>query len=489
MNKTFINFSKTNLESVMENWVDNEFLELDLGDKRVDNKAKKIIDTLSKQPGASIPKAFNTGSEAKSCYEFFYNGKVTAEKILIPHQKATLDRIRKESVILIPQDTSSLNYSSKPSIRDLGNIGGPKNRGLFIHPLLGITPTRVNLGIIDVKIWIREDKEKQLTDHELYSLPIEEKEKFRWIEGYKIACQVAKECPNTQVITITDREGDFAELFEEVCKAKNLGEKSADIIVRSYHDRKLESSEKTNQKSDDEKIERKLRGKLKQTHSLGEIKFTIPATQNRPKREVTQSLKSATVTFKKRNTSNNVKNKEVTVNAVMAIEDNLPEGEEPLIWVFLTTLPINTFAEVVLIIEYYLARWEIEVFFKVLKSGCEVEDRRLKIPESLKPLIAIFLVVAWRIMYAMKLGRSCPEMSCETIFSASEWKSVYKVVNKGAKLPDRAPILGEFMIMVAKLGGYLNRKNDPPPGPKSIWIGINRMNDFAVAWDTFGNEN
>lgn len=473
----------------MENWIDNEFLELDLGDKRVDKKAKTIINALSKQPSAAIPKAFNTASEVKSCYEFFYNGKVTAEKILRPHQKATLERIRKEPIILIPQDTSSLNYSNKPSIKDLGNVGGPNNKGVFIHPLLGITPARVNLGIINVKIWIRDDKERQLTDHEVYALPIEEKEKFRWIEGYKIACDVAKECPDTKVITITDREGDFAELFEEVCKAKKAGEKCADIIVRSYHDRKIKSSEKINQKSADEKIEKKLRDKLKQSESLGEVKFTIRATQNRPHREVTQTLKSATVTFKKRSTSKNSKSEEVTVNAVMAIEENPPEGVEALIWVFLTTLPINTFAEVALIIEFYLARWEIEVFFKVLKSGCEVEERRLKSAESLTSLIALFLVIAWRIMYAMKLGRLCSEMTCEDIFSASEWKSVYKVVNKGAKLPDKAPLLSEFMIMVAMLGGYLNRKNDPPPGPKLIWIGINRMNDFAIAWDTFGYEN
>ncbi|MFI5344338.1 MAG: transposase DNA-binding-containing protein, partial [Chlamydiales bacterium] len=198
----------------MEDWINHEFLELDFGDKRVEKSGKRIINTLSKQPGASIPKAFNTGSEVKACYEFFHSGKVTPERILKPQQQATLERIKGEAVILLPQDTSALNYSSKPSIRDLGNIGGPKNQGIFVHPLLAITPTRINLGIVDAKIWIREEKNTQLTDHQIYALPLEEKEKFRWVESYRVGCQVAQNCPNTQVIVMTDREGDFAELFE-----------------------------------------------------------------------------------------------------------------------------------------------------------------------------------------------------------------------------------------------------------------------------------
>jgi hypothetical protein len=149
-------------------------------------------------------------------------------------------------------------------------------------------------------------------------------------------------------------------------------------------------------------------------------------------------------------------------------------------------LPIDTFDQVSLIIKYYLTRWEIEVFFKILKSGCEVEERRLT-GGSLTSLIALFLIIAWRIQYVMKLGRSCPEISTEMVFSASEWKSTYKVLNKNSKLPTKPPSLSEFIIMIAKLGGYLNRKNDPPPGPKAMWIGFNRMSDFSLAWETFGD--
>lgn len=470
-----------------DDWVDEEFADLNLGDKRVDKSGKSIIKRLANQPGASIPRSFETWSEAKSCYEFLNNGKVTAEAILAPHKKATIDRIKNESVILMPNDTSSLNYTSKPSMKNLGNIGNV-NMGIFIHPLLAITPERVTLGIIDAKIWARESKNSGMTDHEIYSLPIEEKEKYRWIESYHVACKVAKECPNTKVIAIADREADFAELLAESDKEENTIEKDAYIIVRAYHNRALDindnASEGENTSEDiTNEAHKKLMDNLKAAPPRGEIQFEIPATTSRSKRNITQTIKASRVTFKKR-----LKNsKKITLNAVMAIEENPPEGVEPLVWVFLTTLPINSFEEIALVIKYYLARWEIEVFFKVIKSGCAVEERQIKNCDSLSSLVAIFMIIAWRIVYVMKLGRECPEMPCNVVFSESEWKSVYKVVNKGAPLPNNPPLMGEFIRMIAGLGGYLKRKNDPPPGPKAMWIGINRMNDFSIAWEIFGS--
>ncbi len=478
-------------------WVDEEFSSLKLGDVRVDKSGKKIIKTLRSQPGKAITQAFETHSEVNFCYEFFHNGKVTAEKILKPHKQATLNRIKLEAIILLPQDTTSLNYSSKISIgEDLGNISGKNNQGLFVHPLIAITPTRINLGIVDAKIWAREQRTEKLTRKEIYELPIEEKERFRWAESYLIACKVAEECPNTQVIAINDREADFAELGEvisEAIKKPNY----AHVIIRGSHDRSLiikksdDEKQNTNnmtieEKSkleEEERVNKKLISKLKNSPTLGTVTYSLTGTKDRKKREVTQSIKVSKITFKKRFPGC----PSVTMNVVMAIEESPPEGEKPLIWWFLTTLPVDTFEQAGLVIQYYLARWEIEVFFKILKSGCKVEERSLK-NGGLEPLIATFLVIAWRIQYAMKLGRECPEVSSELLFSTSEWKSVYKILNKGSKLPDEAPKLGEFIIMIARLGGYLNRKNDPPPGPTVMWRGINKMQTLKEAWETFGHD-
>ena len=234
---------------------------------------------------------------------------------------------------------------------------------------------------------------------------------------------------------------------------------------------------------DEEKeINAKLMLKLKKAPELGEITFKVPETKTRSARMVTQVIKTTKIIFKKRIAGSST----VEANVVYAVEKNPPKGEEPLEWWFLTTLPIETFDQAALLIKYYLARWEIEVFFKVLKSGCQVEERAVT-GGSLTALIAVLLVIAWRIAYVVKLGRTCPDISAEILFTASEWKSVYKVINKGAKLPDKPPTLDEFVIMIARLGGYLNRKNDPPPGSTVMWRGFNKMDTLVLAWETFGS--
>ena len=125
-------------------------------------------------------------------------------------------------------------------------------------------------------------------------------------------------------------------------------------------------------------------------------------------------------------------------------------------------------------------------FFKVLKSGCKIEERQLQTTERMKALLAIFMLLSWRVMFTMMLGRVCSEMSAGDLFEASEWKSVYKILNKKKALPRKPPKLSEFIVMVATLGGYVEQKGGEPPGVKTIWKGMARMVDFSIAWEAFG---
>ena len=104
----------------------------------------------------------------------------------------------------------------------------------------------------------------------------------------------------------------------------------------------------------------------------------------------------------------------------------------------------------------------------------------------MKALITVFMILAWRVMFTMMMGRICGEMSCDVIFDEAEWKAVYKILNKKEALPENPPLLGEFITMVAVLGGYVDRNNEGPPGVKVIWKGMARMVDFALAWEAFG---
>ncbi len=155
---------------------------------------------------------------------------------------------------------------------------------------------------------------------------------------------------------------------------------------------------------------------------------------------------------------------------------------------FFTTLPIDTFEQVHLVIKYYLSRWQIEVFFHVFKTGCKIEEKELKTADRIKNMLALFLIVAWRVMYIMTVSRQRPEISCTEIFEEAKWKSTYKVLNKNSPIPKKPLSLGEFVMLIAKLGGYLPRKNSPP-GVMVIWRGLKRIYDFGLAWDSFGGGN
>lgn len=457
-------------------WVELEMETIDLGDRRLNQRSFDILEGLGLAPGRTIPQAFQAWNEIKATYNFFNNDLVSEEKILAPHLEKTRERIREYPVVLFTSDTTDINYTTKTAMKNKERLDNKQN-GLWLHATIAVTPERLNLGLVQANFWHREQEVAEKSSAYRTArdkASIEEKESYRWIESYQKACEIAKEIPGTQIINITDREGDIIELFE---LATSENEKAkANFIIRSQYDRLIGTKD-----VEADKAIKKLWQKLKKAESIGELEFVISTRGDRKARKVKQQLKAVSVTLTPAS-----KKKSIIVNAVMAIEEQPPEGEEPLIWIFITDLPIKTFEDVCKIIEYYLCRWQIELFFKVLKSGCKVEERQLQTAERIKNLLAIFMVLAWRVMFTMMLGRICSEMSCADLFDEAEWKAVYKILNKKKALPRKPPPLGEFVIMVARLGGYVEQKDGEPPGVKTMWKGMARMVDFSIAWEAFG---
>lgn len=172
----------------------------------------------------------------------------------------------------------------------------------------------------------------------------------------------------------------------------------------------------------------------------------------------------------------------MAVNAILVREVNAPAGEEPIAWLLLTSLPIDAVVQPV--IAYYGVRWHIEIYVRVLKSGCKVEESQLETAARFRPYLALCLIVAWRVLYLMMLGRECPELPCDVALDEDEWQAVYAVVKREVPPPSPPPL--ETMVkLIPTLGGYLGRKGDGEPGPKAMWIGMQRMADLARAWRDF----
>jgi len=440
-------------------WAAQELATIDLGDERLNARAEVLLSCLGDKPQVSIPAACNGWAETKAAYRFFDNEDVTPQAILEPHFEATRQRIAGADVVLCIEDTSEIDYTTKGDIEGLGPLNYEARHGLYLHPMIAVTPDRLCHGLLSYQSVIRE--QGSLGAKPDPHRPIEEKESIRWRNGYEQASSLQQDCPETDFVYVADREADFFELLA-AADATDATPK-AGFVIRSQHDRTLDNK-------------KTLRATLARAPVLGEVSFDIPATDKRKARTVVQQLRVKRVTVKapahlKGETS-------VEVTAVYAVERNPPKGQDPITWLLLTSEQVMTEQDAATIVQWYLCRWQIEIFFRILKSGCKIEELQLQHVDRIEVALALYCIIAWRVLWLTTLGRSCPEMSCDAVFETDEWQSAYIVKNRQAP-PDTPPDLSTMIATIASFGGFLGRKSDGFPGPQSLWIGLQRVRDFA----------
>lgn len=451
-----------------ELWAEEELSAADLGDGRLNRRAGVLLGQFAQRPEQSIPGACQGWPETQAAYRFFSNEKVTAEGVLLAHVEAVKARARQYPVVLCVQDTTQLDFTSKPQIEGLGPLTHEAALGLYVHPTVAFTPERLCLGVVDLWTWARDAQTHGTKDRaSRASRPIEEKESFRWLEGYRRICGLQKEIgETTRLVYVADRESDLFELFDE-------GEqKGVAWLIRSSQPRKLEDGVR-------------LLKAAEEGHELGQIEFDLPATAGRSARHVVQTLRAVRAKLAPPYRCDKAL-EAIEVTALLAREEAPPEGVEPLQWLLLTNLPVETLEAGREKIQWYLCRWQIEVYFRVLKSGCKVEQLQLQTRDRLEAALALYLIVAWRVLYLLMLGRNCPDLPCTVVFAPEEWQAVYLVLRR-EKPPRQPPALSLILTMVARLGGFLARKGDGPPGPKALWIGLQRVQDFALALEARDN--
>jgi hypothetical protein len=481
--------AKDSISEELCDWVREEMGTVELRDLRLNKRLLLILQRMFASPVASLKTACKGWAETVAAYRFFNNGNVTEAALLAPHQEAMLQRVRSQDRVLVIQDTTEIDYSSKKELEGKGPLSVKERQGFFAHSQYAVTPERVPLGIWGTKIYARDQAGKRV---DRKNQPIELKESFRWLEGYRDACRLAEMAPDTQVVSVCDREGDIYEVFLEWQRHRQLGKTAAEWLIRSCQDRCLAPFEE--KQANTETIAGKLRAAVEQSPLLGTIEFDVTKHTGNKKikgsrfktvrqaRRVIQEVRAIEVMLKAPSRKG-AKLETVKIGVVLAREKYPPAGQDPIEWVLLTSLPVAGFEAAQEAISLYLARWDIEVFHRVLKTGCRVEKLQLTDADRIKPAIVLYMIVAWRIVYVMKLGRVCPDLPCDVVFEEAEWRAVYHVVKRKPAL--EKPALSEMIKMVGSLGGYLGRKGDGAPGAQSMWQGIMRTRDFALAWLLF----
>ena len=422
------------------------------------------------RPMADIPEACQSVSKMQAAYRFLANDDVEFETLLQPHYAATEERIGdvgEGSVVLVPQDTTSVNYSALSGTEGLGPIGTTVDgaQGLHLHSSLAMTVQGVPLGFVDAQCWARDPQAfgKKAKRH---ALPIEDKESHRWIKSYQAVAAVQKRNPQVQLVSMGDREADIYELFEVALRDPD-GPK---LLVRAKHDRKVQDEQ--------ERLFETIRAKP----IAGYQPVQLPRQKNRPARVAKLAIRFAAVTLCPPQAKPELGR--LDVQMVLAQEVDAPAGAEPIEWALLTTLRVEDFEQACEKVAWYTQRWGIEVFHRTLKSGCRVEDRQLGHGDRLQACLAIDMVIAWRIHHMTKLGREVPDLPADVYFDHDECQVLIAYETKIRKRPPDAPApsLRDAIRMTAKLGGFLGRKSDGEPGAETLWRGLLRLNGMTEGW-------
>lgn len=428
-------------------WADEEFETIDLGDKRLNKRLKMLAETLADKPGASIPAACEDWAETAAAYRLLAHENVGWRDVLQAHGQATVQRMSVEAVVLCLQDTTELDYQGR-AMRGLGPLSYEAQRGLYVHPTYAVSVQREPLGILNAWNWAREFKDEEGQRGGVC-------ESVRWVESYERIAQHARELPQTRLVCVGDRESDMLELM---VKARDLGH-PADYLVRCQHNRVLPG--KGN----------KLWTTVAQGDLLGEVSFEMPRGRGRRARKVTQEIRA------KRIGLCDGQGGTLEVTCVFARELTAPPGSQAVMWRLLTNRTVDTLAQATELIDWYRARWEIEMFFLILKEGCKVEQLQLEDLERLEVALAVYMVIAWRINRLMRLGRTLPKMSADVVFHVDEWHAAF-ILNK-QPIPKQVPTLNTVVRLIAQRGGFLGRKHDGEPGACTLWQGLREVAVFV----------
>lgn len=470
-------------------WVEEEMKTVEFQDKRLNARLVQVLNQLSQHPTASIPAACGGHAETAAAYRLFDNEKVTFEQVLQPHIHATRERIASQTLVLLVQDTTEIDLTRpEQQVEGAGPLDHSR-RGALLHEMQAFTPDGTPLGTVHAVPLVRSDDKPTVSSRSRWEQkrkPIEEKESYRWVVALRQAQEEARRHPQTEIIGIGDSEADIYDLLVDATDEQGR----AHWIVRGCYDRALQPDSRAHQDSPGTLRQRLLRTPVLDTQTISirgrkaKVSCEVPSRrQPRESRDAEVEVRAARVTLRPPWRSDR-QLPPLEVNVVLVSEARPPKGEPAVEWILLTDLPIETLAQVRQVIQYYCIRWMVEVFFRTLKSGCRAEQRRFEHIDRLLPCLAVYLIVTWRTLYVCRLGRSCPEINCEAVFEPAEWKSVYRVVL--GKTPRSPPLLAEMVRLVAQLGGYVNKTRKDPPGPQTVWLGLQRLHDIALCWKTFG---
>lgn len=435
-------------------WIRNQFKDVNLPDLRLVDRLEEIACRIMAKPDSSIPKQNNEWRDIKGAYRFYDSKKVQFCKLIRPHISQTKKKAAKMKQILAIQDTCFISYSKHVSVEGLSEIGGEKDgKGIILHTTLAVDPNQKYpevIGLLDQYIHRRTIK---VDKNETY---LEKQERWKESNIWEETSQRILLNSETQVTEIMDREGDVFDVINNCISIKH------DFVIRAKNDRLL-----------DDASGEKLFTFVQNLEPSGTIKLRIRKRPNQIPREAILDVAFSKIKIKGPKSR---KDEIIQCNTVYVIEKHPPNGQEPLEWILLTSVEVNSFEDACQIIEWYKCRWIIEEYHKALKSGCKVEKRQLKTVDRLENFLGIANIVALRLLKLRDVARNTPHILAREVIDPLKVDILIKY--RGLKKKDIS--IYEYYREVAKMGGFIGRKSDGEPGWQTLWNGEMELTQMCV---------
>jgi hypothetical protein len=456
----------------MDAWVERELGDSVFPDRRLKTRLGKLLSDLGRNIGGTHPFACQDWAATKAAYRFLDNDRVDEGTILAGHFAATTARFAAApGTVLVLHDTTEFSFR-RDDPGQVGRICRVKARrtfhtvcGLLMHASLVLTTDGLPLGLAAVKFWTRKKFKgtRGLRNRvNLTRIPIEKKESVRWVGN--LAQSTAQLGDPARCVHVGDREPD---IYEQFCAAH---EAKTHFLVRTCVDRLAGRGGTTvSKKMAREPVRGEHEVEVRDGHgrvSTARVRLRFWRMTVRPP------------------VGKQKKYPALPLTVIHADERGAPADRDPVRWRLLTDLPVADLAAAVEKLDWYALRWSSETYHKVLKSGCRAEQARLRTADRLTNLLAVLCVVGWRVFWLTMVARAAPDVSVDTALTTAEVEVLDGLAAPGAPAAEAPPrTIARYVVVIAKLGGYLDREQDPPPGNMVVWRGLTRLADILLGFE------
>lgn len=441
-------------------WAEHEVGRAGLGDERRTRRVVEVLGARGRRPEGALSESLGVGAGIKGGYRLYESNRIDAEAIVAAHTQRVVERIQQDQApwILAIQDTTHVERRPQDA---------------WVHSTLVARPDRVPYGLIEQQVWTRDEADGGKAQRRR-NIAIEDKESMKWLKSIQAAGRLQDRLDAGQrVVSVGDREND---VFEALMEAQAV---QVAVLIRAAQDRRIAEDDT-----------QRLWGYVLSQPVAGSMQVEVQRNGTRSGRVANVMIRYTPVTVQPPVHADKTKALHpIQVWAIHVSEPNPPAEAVPIEWLLLTTVETSSLADAMERVLWYAARWLIEMFHKVLKSGCKIESRQLHALDTFKRYLVIDSIVAWRVLALTLLSRQSPSLPCSVLLAPSEWCALYALTHPTLPAPTHPPSLADATLWIAKLGGFMARQSDGAPGTLVIWRGLQRLADFTLAYDLFNHSH